>query len=324
MPKTAVVALGGNAFTRSGQSGTYAEQAANARVMAQAICSLRDAEWNVVLVHGNGPQVGNLAIQQDEAAALVPPLPLFCVNSMTQGQLGSLLTLALHEVGGARLPGVVSLVTHVVVAADDPAFGRPTKPVGPFFDAEQAYQLADERGWTVAEDAGRGYRRVVPSPQPLRIVEAGAIKALVDRQMIVVAAGGGGVPVIADGHRYQGVDAVIDKDHSARRLAASLGAVALVLVTDVPKVQLDFDTPRQRPVSEMTADEAQRHLDDNQFADGSMGPKVQAAVGFLRDGGQTAVITTADRAGPSLDPAAPDDKVGTRIVATSTRIVTAS
>ncbi len=324
MPKTAVVALGGNAFTRSGQSGTYAEQAANASAMAQAICSLRDAEWNVVLVHGNGPQVGNLAIQQDEAAALVPPLPLFCVNSMTQGQLGSLITLALHEVGGARLPGVVALVTHVVVAADDPAFDRPTKPVGPFFDAEQAYQLADERDWTVTEDAGRGYRRVVPSPQPLRIVEADAIKALVDRQMIVIAAGGGGVPVVVQGDGYRGVDAVVDKDYSAQRLATSLGAEALVLVTGVPKVELDFDSPRQRPVHEMTADEAQQHLDDGQFPEGSMGPKVRAAIGFLRDGGETAVITTAGRIRPSLDARTPEDEAGTRIVAAAARAGAAS
>ena len=151
MPRTAVVALGGNAITRNGQSGTYEEQSRNAHAMAAAVCALRDAGWNVVLVHGNGPQVGNLAIQQDEAADIVPALPLFCVNSMTQGQLGSLLSLALLAEGRGRLPGVVSVVTHVMVDPADPAFDKPTKPVGPFFTEERARELAEHRGWEIVQ-----------------------------------------------------------------------------------------------------------------------------------------------------------------------------
>lgn len=325
MPRTAVVALGGNAITREGQTGTHRQQAENARAMAAAVCSLRDVGWQVVLVHGNGPQVGNLAIQQNMAAQEVPPLPLFCLNAMTQGQLGSLLTLALHEVGGAMLPGVVPLVTHVVVSADDPAFNQPAKPIGPFLDAEQAERLAAGRGWTVAEDAGRGHRRVVASPQPIDIVEAEAIRALVDLGMIVIAAGGGGVPVVVDGDGFRGIDAVIDKDLSAQRLATSLDAEALVLVTDVDQVLLDFGTPQQRPIAEMTADEAQRHLDDQQFPEGSMGPKVRAAIGFIRDGGHTAVITSAQRVGSSFDQVPHRDEcVGTRIVAAAARMGEAS
>lgn len=320
MPRTAVVALGGNAITREGQSGTLSEQAANVGAMAAAVCSLRDSGWQVVLVHGNGPQVGNLVIQQDSAAHEVPPLPLFCLNAMTEGQLGSLLTLALHEYAGDSLPGVVSLITHVVVSPDDPAFTHPVKPIGPFVDREQADRLAAQ-GWQLAEDAGRGYRRVVASPQPHDIVETEAIRTLVDRGLIVTAAGGGGVPVVSQGRGYRGVDAVIDKDLAAQQLAQALGAEALVLVTDVDKVALDFGTPRQRPVTELTADEAQRHLDDGQFPDGSMGPKVRAAIGFVRGGGRAAVITKAERVARSLDGEPhPDDEVGTRIVAERVRL----
>ncbi|MFC5142866.1 carbamate kinase [Actinomycetospora rhizophila] len=318
MPRTAVVALGGNAITRGGQSGTYAEQAENAHAMARAVCALRDAGWNVVLVHGNGPQVGNLAIQQDEAASIVPALPLFCVNSMTQGQLGSLLGLALLAEGRGRLPGVVSVVTHVMVDPADPAFQRPTKPVGPYFTRDQAADLVRERGWDMVRDGDRGHRRVVPSPKPVGIVEVDAVRALIEQHMIVVAGGGGGIPVIAGDHGLEGIDAVIDKDFTAQRLAASVNADALVLVTDTPKVYVDFDTPDRRAIDEMSVDEAAKHLEDGQFPDGSMGPKVRAAVRFLREGGRTAVITTADRAGPSLDAgdAYGAELVGTRIVGT--------
>lgn len=316
MPKTAVVALGGNAITRGGQSGTYSEQAENARAMAGAVCALRDAGWNVVLVHGNGPQVGNLAIQQDEAASVVPALPLFCVNSMTQGQLGSLLSLALLAEGRGRLPGVVAVVTHVMVDPEDPAFTHPTKPVGPYFTEEQANRFAVARGWEIIEDGTRGYRRVVASPKPVGIVEVDAIRALIEQHMIVVAAGGGGIPVMAGDRGLEGIDAVIDKDFTAQRLAASVNADALVLVTDMDKVQLDYGTPDQRAINEMTVDEAAKHLEDGQFPEGSMGPKVQAAIRFVKEGGRTAVITTAERAGASLDAVGthPDDRVGTRIV----------
>jgi len=312
VPQIAVVALGGNAITRSGQAGTIAEQSENAAGMATAVCRLHEAGWTVVLVHGNGPQVGNLAIQQEQAAHWVPELPLCWLGAMTEGHLGSLLALALHR-EGTGLPGVVSVVTHVVVDADDPAFARPTKPIGPFLTAAQAHAQAADLGWTVGEDAGRGYRRLVASPQPCRIVELDAIRALVDQGMIVVAAGGGGVPVVTDGRGYRGVDAVIDKDLAAQRLASALRADALVLVTDVAAVMLDFGTPRARAITEMGVEEAQRHADDGQFPDGSMGPKMRAAIGFVREGGSIAVITDAEGACTALA----GTGVGTRIVARS-------
>lgn len=319
MGRVAVVALGGNAITRSGQVGTYAEQAANAAAMVEVVCQLRAAGWTVVVVHGNGPQVGNLAVQQEEGANRVPEQPLFVLGAMTEGQLGSLVELALRKAGGQWLPEVVSVVTHVLVDAGDPAFGRPTKPIGPFLPEAEARRQAAVRGWVVGEDAGRGFRRLVASPRPLRILELPTLRALVERGVIVIAAGGGGVPVVEErSGGYRGVEAVIDKDLAAQRLATELGAEALVLVTDIPQVLLDYGTPRARPVEEMTADEAQTYADEGQFPEGSMGPKIRASIAFLRAGGRTAVITNADRAAASLEPGASGP--GTRIVASRQRL----
>jgi carbamate kinase len=289
--RTAVIALGGNAFTREDQIGTYDEMAANARAMAEAVHGLRQAGWRVVVVHGNGPQVGNLAIQQDAGEPMVPGLPLFALGSMTQGLLGSLFCLALREVCGDSPPDVVSVVTHMRVDGGDPAFDRPTKPIGPFFSAAAATQLAREKGWRVVEDAGRGYRRVVASPAPLEIVEATAIRRLLQEEFVVVAAGGGGIPVTRrDGH-LAGVEAVIDKDLAAALLATAIGAQALILVTGVDAVMLDFGGPGQRAIIRASADEMRQHLLDGHFPEGSMGPKVRASLQFLDAGGGCAVIT---------------------------------
>lgn len=291
MLRTAVVALGGNAFTREQQRGDYEEMAANARVMAEAVHGLLQRGWRVVVAHGNGPQVGNLAIQQEATAERVPMMPLHALVAMTQGLLGSLFGLALREVTDARTPDVVSVVTHVAVNAADPAFDRPTKPTGPFLSAAAARELAREKGWVFAEDAGRGYRRVVPSPVPLSIIEARAITRLVEEGFVVVAGGGGGIPVVPRGGGLAGVAAVIDKDLTAALLATAIGAQALVLVTDVDAVMLDFGTPRQRPITIIGAEELRRHLVAGQFPDGSMGPKVRAALQFLDAGGSCVGIT---------------------------------
>jgi carbamate kinase len=316
MEKTVVVALGGNALSREGQAGTYPEQEANAVAMARSACSLLRAGWRVVLVHGNGPQVGNLAIQHEESASLVPAQPLFSLVSMTQGQVGSLICLALHRVGGQWLKGAVSMVTHVVVSPDDPAFQNPTKPIGPFLSASEADELARTRGWTVKEDAGRGYRRVVPSPEPASIVEEAAIRALVEQGMVVVAAGGGGIPVVPTDIGYDGVDAVIDKDYAAQSLATALGAEALVLVTGVDTVMLNFGTPRERPIWELPVGEAEQYLEQGQFPEGSMAPKVRAATRFLRGGGELAVITSPELVYASVEGTVSqlEGTTGTRIV----------
>lgn len=299
MANLAVVALGGNAIIRSGQRGTYAEQAENARLMAESVCRIRAAGWAVVVVHGNGPQVGNLAVQQEEGAPSVPELPLFLLGAMTEGQLGSLLAMALRRAGG-RSSNVVSVVTHVRVDPSDPAFAHPTKPIGPFLTEQAARQRAASRGWSVGEDAGRGYRRLVPSPSPLEIIELDELRALVDRGVTVVAAGGGGVPVVADGAGYRGVDAVIDKDLAAQRLASALGADALLLITDVPQVMRDYGTAQASAIGEITVDEAQACADDRQFPEGSMGPKIRAAIQFIRAGGRRVVITDTELAAATL------------------------
>ena len=315
MAKTAVVALGGNALTQTGESGTHAEQSRHAAEMAEAVWALRQAGWAVVLVHGNGPQVGNLAIQQEEAAGQVPPQPLFCLDAMTQGHIGSLITMALHQRAGGVPVEIAALVTHIVVSLDDPAFAAPRKPIGPFYSRNEAATLARTRGWTMAEDAGRGYRRVVPSPHPQRIVESATVRALLDCGVLVIAAGGGGIPVVAAPDAgYSGVDAVVDKDYAAQVLANSLRAEALVMLTGVRQVALDFGTPSQRAIDEMTVDDADRYLADGQFPEGSMGPKVRAGVDFLRRGGRIVVITTPDHAANSLRGVREPGQGGTRVV----------
>lgn len=310
-----MVALGGNALTRPGEAGTHEEQAANALAMSRSVQALIGAGWETVLVHGNGPQVGNLAIQQEEGAGRVPAQPLFALGAMTQGHLGSLLSLALRPPAGSG-KGAVSVVTHSVVDPADPAFAHPTKPIGPFFSAEEAQALAASQGWTVQEDAGRGWRRVVASPEPVAILEAGAIRALAEAGYLVVAGGGGGVPVVPAGDGYRGVDAVIDKDYAAERLASGLGARALVLVTGVESVLLNYGTPGQRAIEEIHVAEAERHLADGQFPEGSMAPKMRAAIRFLRGGGDVAVITTPALVHASLEGTVSEleGHTGTRIV----------
>jgi carbamate kinase len=288
---TAVVAVGGNALTRPDQLGRAEEIAANAADMAGALTDLVRAGRRVAVVHGNGPQVGNLALQQDALAATVPAQPLHQLSAMTQGQLGGVLARAIDAECGAG--AAVCVVTHVVVEAADPAFVHPAKPIGPFLDRREAEGLARERGWRVVEDAGRGWRRVVPSPQPIGIVELAAVGTLLAAGTVVLAAGGGGIAVSAeqDG-RLTPLDAVIDKDLAAAALATAVGADELYLLTGVDCVLLDHGTPRQRPVHRLEPEEAERHLAAGQFPPGSMGPKITAALAFLRDGGHRAIITS--------------------------------
>lgn len=300
--KTAVLALGGNALSREDQRGTLDDQYNNALAMARSVRSLLRKGWRIIIVHGNGPQVGNLAIQHEEAAELVPALPLFALGAMTQGALGSLICLALSEICRDEFAGAVSIITHMEVDPTDEAFQRPTKPIGPFFTAKEAERLTEERGWTMISDAGRGYRRVVPSPRPIASLESDAIATLVDEGYIVVAGGGGGIPVTrsADG-ALRGTDAVIDKDFAAERIAHAAGAEALVMVTGVPVVKLDFGTPQEREIDQMTIDEARQYLAEGQFPKGSMGPKVRAAVEFLTEPGRISAITSPELVYATLD-----------------------
>jgi len=307
---TVVIAVGGNAVLTEGERGTHEQQLANMAGLATVLSDLVRDGHRVVLTHGNGPQVGNLAIQQEEGAGLVPPQPLFVLGAMTQGQVGHLITAALCGGRDAGKRPVATIVTHTLVDRSDPAFHRPTKPIGPFYPRQEAERLARERHWHVVEDAGRGWRRVVPSPEPQGFLEADAIRTLVEAGFVVVAAGGGGIPVAREGAGIRGVDAVIDKDLSAQRLASVVGADILVLLTGVEHVWLGFGTARQRAVETMTVDEAEQYLADGEFAPGSMGPKVDAAAQFIEAGGREAVISSIERAGDALA-----GRTGTRVVA---------
>jgi carbamate kinase len=299
---TAVVALGGNALMRPGERGTAAEQRANLREAAAALRPLL-AEPELVVTHGNGPQVGNELIRQERAAEEAPPLPLYLAVAQTQAEIGALIESELSPVAGRP---VVCLLTHVLVAEDDPAFEQPTKPVGPFYDETKARQLEDERGWQVVHDAGRGWRRVVPSPVPLEVVELEAIRSLLASGSVVVACGGGGIPAVRRGKHLAGIDAVIDKDRASSLLARALGADRLVILTEVPAVYAGFGTDAQEELRELSVEQAEALLPG--LAAGSMRPKVEASVEFVRATGREALITSPDALGDALA-----GRTGTRI-----------
>jgi len=292
-----VLALGGNAIIRSKEHGTIDEQFRNARLTLDPLARLIAAGRQVVITHGNGPIVGNILIRNELAKGVIPPMPLHICGADSQGGIGFMLQQVLGN-GLARLGvprTVVSVVTQVVVDPEDPAFLDSTKPIGPFFSWSDAARLARARGWVMREDSGRGFRRVVPSPEPRAIVEIEAIRLLVDAGAIVIAAGGGGIPVAraADG-TLRGVEAVIDKDRTAALLARALGSPTFVILTEVPEVHLRFGEPDATPIRAASAAEMARHLAAGEFPSGSMGPKVEAAIRFLEQGGEEVLITNPE------------------------------
>jgi carbamate kinase len=295
---TTVVALGGNALLRAGDKGTAAEQLSRLREAVAALEPLLDGP--LVITHGNGPQVGNELLRQERAAGDVPPLPLYLAVAQTQAEIGALIARALRE---RTSTPVACVLTHVVVDGDDPAFAEPAKPIGPFYDRERAQMLREERGWTLVEEDGRGWRRTVASPAPLEIVELAAIRALLAAGTIVVACGGGGIPVVRGPEgALAGVDAVIDKDRASALLAPALGASRLVILTDVDAVLHGFGTPEARPIGELEAGEAEALA--AQLPAGSMRPKLEAAAAFVRATGGDAVVTSAHVLGRALAGAA--------------------
>jgi len=314
LERRAVIAIGGNALILDGQKGTIAEQYQNARETSRHIASLVKEGWSVVLTHGNGPQVGFILLRSELVGdtAPVPALSLEMCVADSQGGIGHILGQALlNELAARGEPDRVACVlTHTVVAASDPAFGDPTKPIGPYYTEAEANRKRKRQGWSIVEDAGRGYRRVVASPRPLRIVETAQIKSLVEGGFIVIAVGGGGIPVVEESPgSYRGVEAVIDKDRASALLAASLGVPLLVLSTGVEQVAVHFRRPDQRWLERITVSEAKQYLEEGEFPKGSMGPKVEAAVSFLERGGQEVLITT-----PAALERAIAGETGTRIV----------
>lgn len=295
--KLAVVAFGGNALLRPEDRGTQEEQIARAKQAARWLAEIVRHDYKLIVVHGNGPQVGNILVQAEEASTKIPPQSLDVCVAQTEGSMGFLLQQAIRNrldsigIGG----DVATILTEVEVDSADPAFKRPTKPIGPFFTRYRAEALERDLGWTMREDAGRGWRHVVPSPRPLRILNIETIVHMLESAAVVIAAGGGGIPVVRGrDSQWRGVEAVIDKDFSSSLLASELKAEMYVVLTGVAKVALDFEKPSQRTVDRLSVAEAQRHLAEGQFPAGSMGPKIEAAIQFVTRGGKQVLITDVE------------------------------
>jgi carbamate kinase len=289
-----VIALGGNAIIPLGKSGTIEEQIETTDVTMVHMADLIKAGHQIVVTHGNGPVVGNIFIRSEMARDVIPPMPLDVCGADSEGGIGYMMQQALqNRLRAMKIDkDVFTIITQVVVSAGDPAFENPTKPIGPYYKKDEAEAVALEKGWTVIEDAGRGYRRVVPSPRPVAIVEYRAIERAIDTGAIVIAVGGGGVPVVEkESGVLRGVEAVIDKDRASSVLAMQLKAQVLIILTEVEKVALNFGKPDQKDLDIITVKEARAHLDEGQFPPGSMGPKIEAAIQFLEAGGEQVVIT---------------------------------
>ncbi|MBN1559777.1 carbamate kinase [candidate division KSB1 bacterium] len=302
--KIAVVALGGNAITREFEEGNIYEQFANTRRSLLGVAQLIEAGYRFAITHGNGPQVGNSLIRVEATRDILPPIPLGVLVADLEGGMGYMIEQSLqnklHYRGVDRQ--VVTLLAQVIVDKNDPSILNPTKFVGPFYQKDDIENIARARNYKIKEDSGRGYRRVVPSPRPLRIVELLTIKQLVHAGIIVITAGGGGIPVYieADG-TYEGVDAVVDKDLTSGILAADIEAEELYILTSVEKVALNFGKKEMTFLSRLTADEARTYLQDGQFPPGSMGPKIEAAISFLEKGGKKVIITAVEKLPDALE-----------------------
>ena len=306
-----VLAIGGNAIIKEGQIGTIEEQQKNIMESSEPVLELMEQGHTVVITHGNGPQVGNTLIRGEMAKSVVPEYSLDVLDAETQGNLGYLIQQAFKNKMVERNidKTIATIVTQSVVSKDDPAFQNPTKPIGPFYSKEEMEKIVEDRNLTFVEDSGRGYRRVVASPKPLKIVEKEAIEALLEKDITVITAGGGGIPVIENNGQLEGVEAVIDKDFASALLAADIKADYLFILTGVEQVAINFGTPNQQNLLEMTIDDALRYLEEGQFPKGSMGPKIEAAILFLQKGGKNVIITTIDKLQDALA-----GKTGTRIV----------
>jgi carbamate kinase len=310
--KLAVVAFGGNALLRPEDRGTQEEQIARAKQAARWLAEIVRHDYRLIVVHGNGPQVGNILVQAEEASTKIPPQSLDVAVAQTEGSMGFMLQQAIRNRLEAIGHGgeVVTVLTEVEVDPTDPAFKRPTKPIGPFFTRYRAEALERDLGWTMREDSGRGWRHVVPSPRPLHILNLRTVERMLESAPVVIAAGGGGIPVVRgrDG-QWRGIEAVIDKDFASALLAAELKADLYIILTGVEKVAIDFGKPTEKELDRMTLEEAEKHLADGQFPPGSMGPKIEAAIQFARKSGQDVLITDVEHLRDALE-----GKAGTLLV----------
>lgn len=311
--KIALIAFGGNAILPDDQRGLQSEQIKNSQKAAQLMIHVVKKGFDLIIVHGNGPQVGNLLIQMEEAVTKIPPFSLDVCDAMTEGSMGYMLEMALvNELRRNSLDKeVATVVTQVVVDKDDPAFGNPTKPIGPFYSKYRAQMLAREKKWQMIEDAGRGYRKVVPSPRPIDVVPKRVIHDLVHSGKIVIASGGGGIPVIINSRGlFQGVEAVIDKDYAASLIAREAKADLFIILTNVDQVCLNYGTPEEKTIPVMTITQAEEYFSQGQFPMGSMGPKIQAAIEYIKNGGKEVLITSASQLKAALV-----NRSGTKILA---------
>lgn len=300
-----LVSLGGNAILQHGQKGTAEEQARNLENTAKHLARLIRRGERIAITHGNGPQVGNILLQNEIAKDTLPSMPLDVCGAESQGLIGYLLQRAMRaELDGSGLKTpVAAIVSQTLVDPNDPAFKNPTKPVGPFYTKQEATDLERLKRWRMISDSGRGYRRVVPSPKPLDILERETIIRLFEARTIVISGGGGGVPVVKekDG-RLRGVEAVLDKDRTSALLAKIIGVETLLILTDVEKVAVNYGKPNQKVLDKMTVEECEKYLAEGQFPSGSMGPKIESAVTFLSNGtGNRAIIASLEKAEEALD-----------------------
>jgi carbamate kinase len=310
----AVVAIGGNSLIKSHELGTKEEQQKNLDITSLQIAFMIKSGYKVVITHGNGPQVGNILLRNDVAEGFVPVMPMDVCVAESQGQIGYMIQQSLkNKINEQNIDAsITSVITQVVVNENDEAFENPTKPVGPYYPEDEALRLSREKGWTMMEDIARqGYRRVVPSPEPIEIVEKEMILKMVsaDDNNVIIALGGGGIPVIPKENGFSGVEAVVDKDLASSLLASYLKADLFIMVTDVENVALNYGKPEQEDLKEITISQAREYLKEGHFPPGSMGPKILSAIRFLETGGNSVIITTSEKLESALE-----NKAGTRIV----------
>ncbi|MCA5011592.1 MULTISPECIES: carbamate kinase [unclassified Enterococcus] len=310
MANRVVIALGGNAILKPNQEATLDVQLENVKLSAELIAKIEELDYQIVLTHGNGPQVGNILRQNEEAKDVVPPFPLDVCNAESQGFIGYMLEQSLKnslEIKGLT-SNVVTLLTQTEVSAEDEAFEQPNKPIGIFYSEIEAKKMEKEKGWVMMEDAGRGYRRVVPSPQPKAIHGVDAIVKLLNQNTIVIAGGGGGIPVVrCQNGLLKGIEAVIDKDRTGKKLAEQIDADTFMMLTDVSNVYINYGKENQEKLETISVSQAQQYMDEGHFADGSMGPKMEAAIAFAKQG-KTAIICSLEEVDLALS-----GQAGTRI-----------
>jgi carbamate kinase len=291
-----LVSLGGNAILKHTDKGTAEEQLKNTRQTSSIIIDLIREGYHVILTHGNGPQVGDILLSYDLAKEILPPMPLDVCVAQSQGMIGYMLQISLkNSLKDKNMEkSVVTILTQTLVHKDDPRLKIPSKPIGPFYTAKEASKLR-ERGWSMVEDSGKGYRRIVPSPLPIGFIEESSIKSLFEKEELIIASGGGGIPVIKNENGYlQGLEAVVDKDHTSSLLGSLIGAEILLILTDVNKVSLNYGKPNQKDLDHITVSMAKKYLKEGHFPSGNMGPKIESIINFLENGGNRAIITSIE------------------------------